>query len=193
MAIMIRAARRALLRKEIARAAKARAAVKAKGEKEKVEKAKAEKAKAEKEENGVIAPTIIRLTTNKTGMPVITGTITTRTAGIKAATGNNNMEMLRRKIGIKIGSKFPRLLRHNGNRSKAPYSSSPNNSNSSSNLLALSNSGRRTLVLLGVCGLCRSRRFSQDSASHHELISEDNDTEFSCGGILMLIHFSFAH
>ena len=63
--------------------------------------------------------------------------------------------MLRRKIGIKIGSnllagnKFPRLLRHNGNRSKAPYSSSPNNSNSSSNLLALSNSGRRTLVLLG--------------------------------------------
>ena len=51
--------------------------------------------------------------------------------------------------GIKIGNKFPRLLRHNGNRSKAPYSSSPNNSNSSSNLLALSNSGRRTLVLLG--------------------------------------------
>ena len=54
MATMIRAARRALLRKEIARAAKARAAVKAKGEKEKAEKAKAEKAKAEKEENGQV-------------------------------------------------------------------------------------------------------------------------------------------
>ena len=91
MAIMIRAARRALLRKEIARAAKAKAAEKEKGKKE-----KAAKAKAEKEENGVIAPTIIRLTTNKTGIPVITGTITTRTAGIKAATGSNNMETLRR-------------------------------------------------------------------------------------------------